>query len=141
MAGYFTGTEGILALNVGEGNKDDRISWGCHVHYSHHKRNKSNRDAQGIMNMTAAELLEKYTLVELAILYSMRPHCRVRNRMVGLAWENLLGIVRPSTRIEIAARMFKAMDVRGNRKHKLYEDALERLDRDVERTARRIQRS
>jgi len=55
MVGSFIGTEGILAIDVGERGNDDRVSWGCYVHYSHYKRNKSNRDAQGIMKKRKRE--------------------------------------------------------------------------------------
>lgn len=89
------------------------------------------------MKIKVTELLEKYKLVELAILYSWHRHCRARDKMLKVCAENLKDIVDEDTYIEILARMIKAASEHVDYKDKcfFYEDALNKLDDGVRKTA------
>lgn len=87
----------------------------------------------GSNQVKVIELLEKYKLVELAILYSRHRHCKARDKMLKVCAENLKDIVDENVYIEILARMIKAAGkcVSYEDKCFLYEDALIKLDNGV----------
>lgn len=92
------------------------------------------------VRIKAIELLEKYKLVELAILYSWHRHCKARDKMLKVCAENLKDIVDENTYIEILARMIRAANkyISYENKCPLYEDALAKLDNGVRKTAKNL---